>query len=120
MQELRQAVKQWIARGKRSDLLWRGSTAQEALALIKRHVLELSAAEKEFLKAVRSQAGASRRRRVAAVTTIIIALAVVAGGGSFLWLQAKQAAQVAEQKTVEANAQAQHAKEAEGKVQAQL
>ena len=46
MHELRQAAKQWAARGKPRDLVWRGATAQEALATLKRHVLDLSAAEK--------------------------------------------------------------------------
>src|SRR2546429_4647052 len=36
--ELRQAAKQWAARGKPADLVWRGATAQEALGHAKRHV----------------------------------------------------------------------------------
>ena len=113
MQELRQAVKQWIARAKPDDLVWRGTTAQEAIGLTNRHVLELSATEREFLKAVRSESGRGRRRRIVVIGSIFAALAIVIAGGSVLMLRAQDAAQVAEQ-------EARHARDAEARSAQQL
>ena len=93
VQELRQAARQWAARGKRGDLLWRGATAQEALSHAKRHVLDLSTVEKEFLRAVKKQVGRSRRRRVLVVATIFAALGTVIAGGAVMLLRIKQAEQ---------------------------
>ena len=56
--ELRQASKQWEARSRPGDLVWRGAVAQEAISNAERHVLDLSAAEKDFLAAVRGQVAA--------------------------------------------------------------
>jgi hypothetical protein len=127
MQELRQAVRQWISRGKPNDLVWRGATAQEALGLAKRHVLELSAGEKEFLQAVRVESGRSRRRKVLAIASIFTVLALVIAGGAFWVVQISQAkAEVqkaegeAQLKAIAADKEAKRAREAEAKVQAQL
>ena len=83
MAELRTAVKQWIARGRPSDLVWRGATAQEALALAQRHVLDLSEAERAFLGEVRAEAARRRRRKVAALGAVFGVLALVIAGGAF-------------------------------------
>src|SRR6185312_15613060 len=53
VEELRQAARQWTSHGRSNDLVWRGATAEEALGLAKRHVLDLAAVEREFLEAVR-------------------------------------------------------------------
>jgi eukaryotic-like serine/threonine-protein kinase len=113
MQELRQATKQWHARGKRSDLVWRGAMAQDALATVKRHVLELSAAEKAFLDAARAQLARGRRARVAAVTAVFVVLGVIIAGGAFFTIRLKQANDEAQAALVEAKA-------AKAQVQAQL
>jgi serine/threonine protein kinase len=120
MAELRAAVKQWIARGKPGDLVWRGQTAQEALALVHRHVVELSTAEREFLDAARAQIARTRRRKVAAVGAVFLVLAVVLAGGAFFTVQLSQAKSEATAKAAEAERAAQTARDAEGKVQAQL
>ncbi len=127
MMEVRQATKQWFARNKASDLVWRGATAQEALATMKRHVLELSEAEKEFLEAARVQLARTRRRRAAVFSIVFLVLAVVIAGGAFFTIRLQQANTEAQDALVEANhatkaakdAEAK-AKEAEAKVQAQL
>ena len=113
MQELRQATKQWVARKKPSDLVWRGATAQEALTTMKRHVIELSADEKAFLAAARKQLASSRRRRVAAFTFVFLVLGVMLAGGAFFTIQLKQANDEAQEALVEAQA-------AKAQVQAQL
>jgi hypothetical protein len=118
MQELRVAVKQWIARGKPSDLVWRGATAQEALATSSRHVLDLSSAEKEFLAAVRREANRSRRRRVAVISSIFAVLTVMLGGASYAFVKVSAANDRAEQKAVAADQEAKRAKDAETKARA--
>ncbi len=120
MTELRTATKQWVARGKPNDLVWRGATAQEALALASRHVLDLSTAEKAFLAAARSLIARGRRRKAATVTTIIVVLLLMLGGGAFFTWQLTEANQIAEDKAAEAQKAAKAAQAAEAKVQAQL
>jgi hypothetical protein len=120
MQELRQATKQWEARKRASDLVWRGATAQEALATQKRHVLELSEAEKAFLDAARSGLARGRRRKIAVFTVVFLVLAVVIAGGSFFTVRLSQANEEAQGALVHAEQAAKAAREAESKVQAQL
>jgi eukaryotic-like serine/threonine-protein kinase len=113
LQELRQATKQWQARGKRADLVWRGVMAQDALATTKRHVLDLSAAEKEFLDAARRQIASGRRKRVLGLTFVFMVLGVVLAGGAFFTIQLAKANAEAQDALVEAKA-------AKAQVQAQL
>ena len=82
VEELRQAARQWASHGQSNDLVWRGATAEEALGLAKRHVLDLAAVEREFLEAVRRQAARARRRTVAVFATISLAIAGVMGAGA--------------------------------------
>jgi eukaryotic-like serine/threonine-protein kinase len=113
MQELRQATKQWQARGKRGDLVWRGAMAQDALATAKRHVLDLSALEKEFLDAARKQIASSRRKRVLGLAFVFVVLGLVIAGGAFFTMQLAKANGEAQEALVEAKA-------AKAQVQAQL
>jgi DNA polymerase III gamma/tau subunit len=82
MHELRQAARQWQARGRSRDLVWRGATADEALGYATRHVLDLSANERDFLAAVRSERSRARRRRVGVFATIFSVLGLVIAGGA--------------------------------------
>ena len=120
MQELRQATKQWEARKRASDLVWRGATAQDALATQKRHVLELSEAEKAFLDAARSGLARGRRRKIAVFSIVFLVLAVVIAGGAFFTIRLSQANEEAQGALVHAEKAAKAAREAESKVQAQL
>ena len=113
MQELRQATKQWVARGKPNDLVWRGATAQEAIATQKRHVLDLSTAEKDFLSAAAKLIAKERRGKIRALAAVVFVLVAVLGGVSYFTLQLKQANDVAQEKTERAEA-------AESKIKAQL
>jgi hypothetical protein len=113
MQELRQATKQWHTRGRRSDLVWRGAMAQDALANAKRHVLDLSTAEKEFLEAARKQIASGRRKRVLGLTFVFAVLGVIIAGGAFFTIQLAKANSEAQEALVEAKA-------AKAQVQAQL
>ena len=82
LQELRTAVRQWVVRNKPADLVWRGATAQDALTLTNKNVLDLSSAEREFLAAVRAEAGRTRRRKVKVFTAIFAVLGLVIAGGA--------------------------------------
>jgi hypothetical protein len=113
MQELRQATKQWSSRGKRADLVWRGAMAQDALATAKRHVLDLSALEKEFLDAARKQIASSRRKRVLGLAVVFAVLGLIIAGGAFFTFQLTRA-------NAEAKDALAEAKQAKAQVQAQL
>jgi eukaryotic-like serine/threonine-protein kinase len=78
--ELRVAAKQWQARGKPGDLVWRGATAQEALGHVKRHVLELSAIEQEFIRAI-------KRRKVRARIGFVAISSLLLAGVAFAFVR---------------------------------
>jgi serine/threonine protein kinase len=100
--ELRQAAKQWAARGKPADLIWRGATAQEALGHANRHVLDLASIEREFLTAVKQQAARSRQRKFLAIAAIVATLVLVFAGGAVALLRIKQAEKLAQDKAAQA------------------
>ena len=91
MHELGQAARQWAARGKPTDLVWHGATAQEALAHAKRHVLDLAALEREFLGAIATLTTRRRRRRVLALVSAFAALGLVIAGGAVALVQIRAA-----------------------------
>jgi hypothetical protein len=102
LHELRAAARQWAARGKPGDLLWRGATAHEALATARRHVLDLSGVESEYLAAVRGGVRRARRRRVSVLATIFTALGLVIAGGAVAFIRIQSAEQVATEKAAAA------------------
>jgi len=120
MHELQQATRQWAARGRPGDLVWRGATAQEALAIETRHVLELSAVERAFLTAVKHQLARGRRRTLFGFTAVFIVLGLVIAGGAVAVFRISAAEQEAKQKAIAADEEAQRAKEAEAQVRGQL
>ena len=93
--ELRQAAKQWLARGKPGDLVWRGATAHEALGHVRRHVLDLSADEREFVAAI-------RRRRVTSRAWLATAVGLAVCGIIFAFVRITLAQHEAKQKAQEA------------------
>jgi eukaryotic-like serine/threonine-protein kinase len=107
--ELQQAARQWASRGRSRDLVWRGATAQEALANVSRHVLDLSVIEKEFLAAVRAEVSRGRRRRVAVFATIFSVLGLVIAGGSVAFVRIRAAEMDAKSKAAMADEQAKRA-----------
>jgi hypothetical protein len=120
LHEVRQATRQWSAHGRSADLIWRGVTAQRALATVDQHVLDVSANEREFLAAVRALAIRARRRRLVVASSILVALALVIGGSVIAVVRISAAERVAAQKAVDAAQEAERAREAEARVQAQL
>ena len=120
MHELRQAVRQWVARNKSNDLVWRGATAQDALGVIKRHVLDLSATEREFLAAVSHEASRTRKRKVYVFATIFSVLGLVIAGGAVAVVRISSAQKDAAQQAVAAKTEAKKARAAEGEAARQL
>jgi DNA repair exonuclease SbcCD ATPase subunit len=120
MAELRQAARQWAARGKPQDLVWRGVTAQEALGHVKRQLLDLSAIEKEYLDAVRRQTQRGRRVRVLVFTSVFTALGLVLAGGSFALVKIKIAEAEAQEKAKQAEIDRAEAVAAKGELQGKL
>jgi serine/threonine protein kinase len=118
--ELKQAAKQWAARGKTSELVWRGATAQDALSQVRRHVLDLSALEREFLAAVRKQLARGRRRKVLVFTTIFTALGLVIAGGAVAVVRIAAAEKVAEEQAETAKTEAKNAQDAKAEVVREL
>ena len=109
VQELRVAAKQWETRGKPSDLVWRGTTAQDALANAKRHVLDLAEIEKQFLVEVGRQSARMRRRKLFAITAIFTVLGLIIAGVSIAVVritiaegEAREQAETAEHQRAEA------------------
>jgi hypothetical protein len=120
LHELGQAARQWAARGKSTDLLWRGHTAQEALAHARRHVLDLSGVEQEFLTAVRKHAARARMLRVGAFAIVFVALVGVIAGGAVALARIRAAEQDALEKAIAAGKAAENARAAQAEVQKQL
>jgi serine/threonine protein kinase len=118
--ELRQAARQWDARNRPADLVWRGATGQEALANAARHVLDLSAVEREFLDAVRWQLARARRTRAMVFAAIFCAAIAVLAGGMIAVVRIRAAEQVAERKAVAAESAAELARTAQAQAQSDL
>jgi serine/threonine protein kinase len=79
--ELRAAARQWAAKGRRSDLLWRGEAMEEARLWRGRFKGDLAQRESEFLDATFALANrAARIRRWLLGGTIGLLLAIVAAG----------------------------------------
>jgi hypothetical protein len=120
MHELQQAARQWASRGRPDDLVWRDASARDTLRNTDRNVLELAAAERDFLAAMRTQLARTRRRRVLAVAMIASALVLVLVGAGIALVRITAAEQQAQQKARDADREAAVAHTAEAKVQAQL
>ncbi len=102
--ELQQAAKQWSARGRASDLVWRGKTAKEALQHAERQLLDLAPLEREFLAAVGDLARRRRRRVVLVSMTVIVAIVLVLAGSVFGFVKVSLAEREAHDKADQAAA----------------
>jgi hypothetical protein len=91
--ELRAGVRQWVARGKPTDLLWRGAVAHDALAITRRHPLDLGADEREFLAAIAHALSRARRRTVLALVAAFAVISLVFAGGLVAYVRISHAEQ---------------------------
>ncbi len=118
LHELRQAVRQWVARNKPADLVWRGATAQDALGVMARNVLNLSSTEQEYLAAVQHEATRARKRKVVVFTSMFGVLVVVFALGAAALVRISNAQAEAKDQAVTAQLEAEKARAAEQKARA--
>ena len=111
LEQLRLAARQWEAKGRSRDLLWRGEVVAEAERFQHRHRGPLPAGQRDFLKAVFAQkARAIRTKRLIAGSLALVLLAL-SGVMSFLKLEADEQRVVAQKAEARALAQARIAEE---------
>jgi hypothetical protein len=106
---LRQAARQWTAKGRSPDLLWRGDTAEEAKKFRRRHKGALPDIEQAFLdEIIAYESAVARRKRVAIIGAFVgLGALVIAAMVALVVIQksrtqAKQQALIAEAKSKEA------------------
>jgi hypothetical protein len=92
LEQLRNAAKQWKARGYAADLLWRGDAMQEAKHWHSRYRGELPDLQRAYLQAVFAlSARAARRKRLAIIAAMgFLSLLVVAAGVALYTIRAAQ------------------------------
>ncbi|HEY0255137.1 MAG TPA: AAA family ATPase, partial [Kofleriaceae bacterium] len=106
VEELRQVARQWIARGRPKDLLWRGATAREALVLVNRQHLALAADEREYLHAMTIELGRVRWLKFAGLSATFVAIALVIVFGVVSVVRISEAEHVAKKEAQSAEAEA--------------
>jgi serine/threonine protein kinase len=115
LDQLRNAAKQWQAKGRPAGLLWRGEAMQEAKLWHSRYRGELPAQQRAYLDAVFSLAAkATRRTRIGVITalTLLSALVVAAGIGLVMIRNAQQEATAQAHRVEDQLKQTEAAKEA--------
>jgi serine/threonine protein kinase len=92
LEQLRNAAKQWQARGYAQHLLWRGESMQEAKLWHSRYRGELPELQRAYLKAVFAlSARGARRKRVAIISAMsFLLLLVVAAGVALVMIRDAQ------------------------------
>ncbi len=80
LEQLRNAAKQWVQKGRDPGLLWRGEMVQEAARFSKRFRGELGAMQREFLKEVfdLDDSAARRKQQLAVGGGVFLAVLLVA------------------------------------------
>jgi WD40 repeat protein/DNA-binding winged helix-turn-helix (wHTH) protein len=89
--QLRQAAHLWDERGRRDDLLWRGTSYLDYRAWRARYAGGLSALEGEFGEAMTAFAERQRRRRRMTVAAVVAALAIGLGVVAVFWARSETA-----------------------------
>jgi hypothetical protein len=103
LEQLRNAAKQWQARGYAKDLLWRGEAMQEAKHWHSRYRGELPELQRQYLNAVFAlSVKATRRKRLAIIGSMaFLSLLVVAAGVALLTIRKAQREATAQARRVE-------------------
>jgi len=113
LEQLRNAARQWQAKGRDSGLLWRGEVVEEAQRFQRRYHGELPQVQRDFLDAVFAQsAKATRFKRAAVVgSTVLMVLLVAASAVALVVI--RKAQQEAERQAVAAKVAEGQARESE-------
>jgi len=120
LSQLREAARQWEARGRPVGLLWTGDAVDEARRWRRRSQAVLTPLEDAFLTAAFRHADrAVRRKRFLAIAAICI-MAMVTLGAILFMLAIRSAEQTAKKQAARAKLQAARASLAEGNVRKQM
>ncbi|MGD8440771.1 MAG: winged helix-turn-helix domain-containing protein [Holophagae bacterium] len=88
--QLRQAARLWMDRGRPGELLWTGASYREFALWRERYPGGLSAEEQAFADAMVRHAGRRRRRRRLIGAAVVVFLAAVAAALAALWLRSER------------------------------
>jgi hypothetical protein len=89
--QLAAAAKQWDAKDRPVDLVWRGEAMREAKRWAEQRPRSLGAREQAFLDAVLALERRKRRMRLAILVAAFAILAIIAGGASIAYMQVRSA-----------------------------
>jgi serine/threonine protein kinase len=89
--QLAAAAKQWDAKDRPVDLVWRGEAMREAKRWAEQRPRTLGAREQAFLDAVLALERRKRRMRLAILVAAFAILAIIAGGASIAYMQVRRA-----------------------------
>jgi hypothetical protein len=120
LEQLRNAAKQWDARGRAGGLLWRGEALEDARTFARRYKAALPARERAFLDAVLAEGTRASRRRRSAVVVGFVLLGAIAAAAAVGMLWIREAKQEADRQKQVAQGEMQRAKDAEAQVTAQM
>jgi eukaryotic-like serine/threonine-protein kinase len=86
IEQVRNASKQWVSKGKDKHLLWRGELADESARFLRRYRGELASSQREFLEGViaAAQAGVRQKRLLAIAAFGGMAVLLVLAGVALL------------------------------------
>ncbi|HEX8697849.1 MAG TPA: protein kinase [Myxococcaceae bacterium] len=113
MEQLRNAARQWHAKGQDSDLLWRGEVVEEAQRFDRRFRGELPQVQRAFLDASFRQAAKSTRLKKVLMASAGAFLVLLVAASAVALVVIRKAQQEAEKQAVVADVSAKQAREAE-------
>jgi serine/threonine protein kinase len=115
LEQLRNAARQWQAKGRDSGLLWRGEVVEEARRFQRRYRGELPQVQQDFLEAVFSQETRTTRRKRALVVGALVFLSLLVAASAVALVVIRREQQRAELNEAEARAEAEEKRRAEEK-----
>jgi eukaryotic-like serine/threonine-protein kinase len=120
LEQLRTAARQWSAKGRSRDLLWRGDLVEEARRFKRRFRGELPQQQREFLDASLSNATRAVRLRRAAVVGAVVVLVLMVAASTAGLVVVRGAKDDADRQRAVAEQQAAAAKKAEAEANQNL
>ncbi|HYI02299.1 serine/threonine-protein kinase [Hyalangium sp.] len=113
LEQLRNAARQWQAKGRDSGLLWRGEMVEEARRFQRRHSGELPQVQQDFLAAIFAQELRTHRRKRGLVVGAMVSLSLLVAASAVALVVIRKAQREAEVRAVEAQQAERRARESE-------
>jgi hypothetical protein len=113
LEQLRNAARQWQAKGRDSGLLWRGEMVEEARRFQRRHSGELPQVQQGFLAAIVAQEMRTHRRKRGLVVGAMVSLSLLVAASAVALVVIRKAQREAEVRAVEAQQAERRARESE-------